>query len=106
MKINWTKYKKNIPSRVKIASKLFYEILYTKQFPDNDTYGETRFDKRQIVLKTKMGPKTLGETYLHEVLHALSAEHDIGLTETQVVKFEQAFPYLIDVINKLEGIDE
>lgn len=106
MKTNWNKLAKNIPTKVKIAAKTSYEVLLIKDFHGEDTYGETRFDPKQIVLRTGMAPKLTTETYFHEILHAISNEYNIGLTETQVLNFEGSLPYLIKIVKQLEGINE
>jgi hypothetical protein len=106
MKTKWNKWAKNIPSRTKIAPKVWYEVLSINEFPNKDLYGEARYPEKQLILKNGLGPKLKTETYLHEVFHALSEEHNIGLTEEQVINFERTFPYLIDIIKQLEGIDE
>lgn len=106
MKTNWNKLVKNIPTRVQVAAKVHYEVLLIKDFHGEDTYGEARYDQRQIVLKSDMGPKITTEVYLHELFHALSNEHNIGLTEEQVLNFEKAFPYIIKAVKQLEGINE
>lgn len=106
MKTNWNKFSKNIPTKAKIASKVHYEVLLIKDFHGEDTYGEARYNQRQIVLKSDLGPKIKTQVYFHEILHALSNEHNIGLTEEQVLNFESALPYLINIIKQLEGINE
>lgn len=106
MRTNWNKLAKNIPTKVQIASKNHYEVLLIKDFHGEDTYGEARYAEKQIVLRSDLGPKIMTETFYHEVLHALSEEHNIGLTEEQVLHFESTLPYLIKIIKQLEGINE
>lgn len=106
MRTNWKKLAKNIPTKVQISAKKDYEVLLIKDFHGEDTYGETRYDQQQIVLKSDLGPKIITEVYFHEILHALSNEHDIGLSEEQVLNFEGTLPYIIKMIKQLEGINE
>lgn len=106
MKISWTKLVKNIPTKVRIAGKTSYEVLFIKDFHDKSTYGEARYNEKQIVLKSDLKPKLMMETYLHEVFHALSEEHHVNLTEEQILNLESAFPYLINIVKQLEGINE
>jgi hypothetical protein len=106
MRTNWNKLAKNIPTKVQITSKIWYEVLLIKDFHGEDTYGEARYYQKQLVLKSDLGPKIKTETYLHEVFHALSEEHNVGLTEEQILHLESAFPYLIRVVKQLEGINE
>lgn len=105
-KINWNKLSKNIPTRIKIAAKAFYEVLLIKDFHGEDTWGETRFEEKQIVLKANLKPKISVETYWHECLHAISEEHHVGLTEEQVLKLESAYPIVRRIVLQLEGINE
>jgi len=88
-KIKWSIFKSLIPSRVKIKQ-AEYEILYTEEFKDGRTLGETRFNTKQIVLKTNETDFETFHTYIHEVLHAVSDEYDINLTEKQVRKLEKS----------------
>jgi hypothetical protein len=57
--------------------------------------GETRFDRKQIAIKDKLSPKNTVITYLHEVAHGLSAEHDMQLTENQILALEKGLYYLL-----------
>lgn len=93
--VNWKKMVKKIPSKVQIARNKTYEIVWIDSFADQITLGETRFDKNQIVIKSNLPPKTTIVTYLHEVIHAVSAEHDVELTENQVLALESSFYYLL-----------
>lgn len=92
--IDWGYYRRHIPHRVQIASKIFYEVLWTDGFTA-DNLGETRFQARQIVIKKGMPNKLTVITYLHEIAHALSYEHGLDLTETQVLASEKFFLYLL-----------
>lgn len=89
MKIKWTILKSLIPNKVQFK-KAVYEILYTDNFLDGKTLGETRFNPHQIVLKTNESDKETFHTYIHECLHAASNEYEIGLTEGQVRKLEKS----------------
>lgn len=89
MKIKWSLFKNAIPNKVQFK-KAVYEILYTEDFLDGKTLGETRFNPHQIVLKTNESDKETFHTYIHECLHAASNEYDIGLTEGQVRKLEKS----------------
>jgi len=93
--VNWKKLLKSIPHRVQISRKGFYEILYVDSFLDESTVGETRLDKKQIVLKDKQTPKESVHTYIHELLHAISDEYEVNLTENQVIALERAIYYVL-----------
>lgn len=92
--INWTKLKRRIPSKVTIGD-YTYEVLFIDEFKSPSTLGETRLEDKQIVLKNGQTPKELVKTYLHECLHAVSEEFDVGLTEQQILKMEEALSFIL-----------
>jgi hypothetical protein len=92
--INWSKLKRRIPSRVVIGNNS-YEVLFIDEFTSPTTLGETRLEDKQIVLKNGQTPKELVKTYLHECLHAISEEFEVGLTEQQILKMEEAVSYVL-----------
>ena len=79
-----------LPSHIRVTSKVTYEVLFTDTFKDESVVGEMRKDARQIVIKNGQSNKELISTYIHEVLHVLSDENDVKLTESQVGKLELA----------------
>lgn len=93
--VNWRKLAKKIPFRVQIARNTYYEVCYADDFPDGNTWGETRYEQKQIVLKKDLKPKNLVTTYIHEVLHAMSYDHGIELTEKQIESFEKSFYFFL-----------
>jgi len=93
--LNWKKLTKKIPSKVQLARGKNYEIVWVDSFPDETTVGETRFTNNQIAIKKNLSPKMTVTTFLHEVLHGISAEHGVDLTEKQVLAFEKAFHYIL-----------
>lgn len=108
-RINWKKLRKNIPNKVRVASRSFYEVVWTQDFHSDKsgdlTYGETRFDPQQIVLNTNQKDKEAVHTFVHEVFHALSEEVGANLTESQVRALETAFPAIREMILTLDGLD-
>lgn len=93
--INWKSLTKKIPHRVQVSRKSFYEVCYVDSFVDENVLGETRFDVKQIAIKDEQPPKEKVHTYLHELLHAISDEYEVGLTETQVRALEKAIYYIL-----------
>lgn len=89
--INWKRLTEHIPFSVTINNKVNYEILYVDDFKDGNTLGETRFAPRQIVIKKNLKPKLTVITFLHELAHAFSNEHNVDLTETQILALEKCF---------------
>jgi len=96
--INWKKVKQSIPHRIRLKNKVFYEVLYVDDFKDGKTLGETRFNEKQIVLLKNLSPKIMVSTFFHELLHAISFEYNVDLTETQVLNFENSVGYLLPLI--------
>lgn len=90
----WLKYKKRIPSRVQVGNN-HYEILYTDGFSNENTLGETRLEDKQIILRRDLNSKELVKTYLHECLHAISEEFEVGLSEQQILNLEEAIIYVL-----------
>lgn len=80
---------------MQLTRKSYYEVLYVDAFVQEDVLGETRFDRKQIVLKDNQRPKEKVHTYIHEILHAISEEYDVNLTETQVRALEKALYYVL-----------
>ncbi len=93
--VNWKKLAKKIPNKVQLSKKGEYEIVWVESFKQTDVVGETRFDRKQIAIKTKMSAKNTVITYLHEVAHGISAEHEVELTENQILALEKSLYYLI-----------
>lgn len=104
MRINYKKLIKNIPNQVRVKAKRLYEVLFSDNIKDNaDVLGETRFDPKQIVLKSAQGNKELIYTYYHEFLHAVSEEYGAELTESQVRSLEKSFPYMNEFFLTING---
>jgi hypothetical protein len=93
--VNWKKLVKKIPNKVQLAKGEEYEIVWVESFKQEDVVGETRFDRKQIAIKSKMSAKNTVITYLHEVAHGISAEHEIDLTENQILALEKGLYYLL-----------
>lgn len=95
MKVNWRKLRNKIPSRVQIASSVFYKVVWVREFYPNDRFGETDFQNRQILLRLDMSDKETVTTFLHECMHAFSNEYSMGLTERQILSSEAGFYYIL-----------
>lgn len=92
--VNWKHLKTRIPHQVQISRKKYMEIAYVQDFKDGKTLGEMRPDINQIVIKTDMSPKETVCTYIHELLHAISNEYEVNLTENQVLALEKSLYYI------------
>lgn len=100
---NWKKIKNNIPHRVRIKSKVWYEILWVSDFKDGKTLGESRFNEKQIVLLNSMSPKLTVSTFIHELYHVISHEYGADLTENQVLKLEDGTSYFLPILWSLNS---
>ena len=100
--VNWKNLLKKIPSHIQVTKKARYEVVWTDGFLDPNVMGETRFDPNQIVIKNNLSPKETVTTYIHEVIHAISNEYDVGLTETQVRALEKSLYYVLKNDNMLK----
>jgi len=107
--VKWSKYYKNIPSSIKIG-KHTYEILWTEQFlHDKHQLGESRFGElKQIIINRNQPIKEAVHTYWHEIIHAISEEYEVGMSEKQVLSFEKSLNVILSSGNmfKKEGTNE
>jgi hypothetical protein len=106
MKQNWQKSRNNIPTRVRTGIRKFFAVLWADTLFDtkgNKLYGLTYFDPLQIIISKDQSDKEAVYTAWHEFLHGIDHDHDIGLTEPQVVKLEKCYPFIREFILTLEG---
>lgn len=89
MRVSWKKLVKKIPHRVRVGPQKYYEVVWIDEFAqDPERMGEMRPDVKQIVIKRGLSAKETVGTVFHEFMHALGAEHNIDLTEAQVLQLE------------------
>lgn len=87
----------DIPSSVVISSKRHIHVGTTDAPGDDRSLcGEWWPRERIIWINRNIAPDLQVITYLHELLHAISDDYDIGLSERQILKLEKAFPYLLE----------
>ena len=84
-----------IPAYVKYKPRTRYRVLWIDQFNDAKQLGECCYDSKQIVLKKSMKPRQAFWVLFHELLHAISFEKDLNLTEKQVETIEMEFERLV-----------
>jgi len=104
-RINWKKEVKRIPSKVLIDKKVNYDVVWQHDIIDtkgNHLCGLTDLDNKIIFIKIGMPARLTIETYFHEIFHAWSHEHEINLTEPQVLAMEKIVPFLIRKDNILK----
>lgn len=103
---NFKTLKNNIPSKVKTAPRKSFEVLWSAGICDtqsNKVFGRTEFEPNRIILNTEQSDKEAVLTTWHEFIHALDHDHDISLTEAQVLKLEKCFQYVRELVLTLEG---
>lgn len=71
------------PRTVRVIGKTF-AIEYVDKVDDEDSAGEHRRDAQLIKVRVGQHPETLRETLLHEVIHAVEEQLDLGMKERQV----------------------
>lgn len=101
-RINWKRLVKRIPIQIRTSDKDVYPVVFVKDFADGKTLGETRFDPNTIAIMMNQPAKLTVHVYLHEVIHAISATYNIGLTENQVLALEDALIYILKPGNLFE----
>lgn len=99
MAINWKKLFKRIPVSIQLTKKVKYTVLWTRPDPSLDHIGRTHTDSKHIVVDNTLKPKLAVHTYLHEVLHAISEEYEVNLTEKQVLALEKALYFVLKPSN-------
>lgn len=105
-RISWKNLRRNIPNKVRTAVKSFFEVLWIDKMEDSKgrkLYGKTEFEPNRIILNIDQEDKDAVYTSWHEMIHALDHDHEIKLTEAQVIKIEKCFPVIREFILNLEG---
>lgn len=96
MRLNWKSLYRRIPSSVQVNKKIKYVITWRRDDPSIDHDGIAYHnDDKFIVLKLELKPKEAVHTYIHELLHAISVQYDVGLTENQVLALEKALHFIL-----------
>lgn len=81
----------NIPSRIRIKKKIWYEIVYAdvvKNDPECDGYCDG--NSRQIILKIDQDNENMIKTLIHEIFHAIQFEYRIPIPHSLISKLENA----------------
>lgn len=93
--VSWKTLAKRIPSKVQVHRKKFYEVVWFKEKDDGETVGLMDVSKKQIMVQLGQTSRETVLTYLHELIHAISDERQLGLTESQVQGLEGALYYVL-----------
>lgn len=81
---------KHIPAHIQIAPKVWYEVVWVKEFSNKKQVGEIRYCQKQILLKLGEKEEETYSTFMHEIIHGFSAAYKLNLTEKQVLGLEKA----------------
>jgi glycine cleavage system protein P-like pyridoxal-binding family len=79
-----------IPHKIRITSKISYEVLHVDAFDDESQLGECRFDTKQILIKRDQSETDVAKTLIHEVFHAISEEYGAELPHGSIYILENA----------------
>lgn len=80
-----------IPPKIRIKARISYEVVWQELIADDpDCLGLCDPQKRIIYLKLGMSDAETFKTYVHELLHAMSAEHEFELPHRTVYALEEA----------------
>ena len=105
-KPTYKKMKNNIPTSMKTSTTDNFEVLWSDNLIDaggKQLDGITRFEPNQILINKNQTDKNAVLTAVHEFFHGLDHSHEIGLTENQVLKLENCFPFIREFLKILEG---
>ena len=90
-----------IPSRIRIKAKVFYNIVWQDKVADDDEcLGLCDPNTRTIFMRLGMSETEIIKTFIHEVFHALSIEHEFELPHRTVYALEECVFKLLK-LNKL-----
>lgn len=103
-RIKWAELVSKIPHKVSISSTRAFEVSWVDTFDNVDIDGMTHFDPDRIIIRSNQSSSETVKTYLHEILHAVSDEYTIGLTETQVIQLEKALSTILKPGNVFKDI--
>ena len=82
--------KEGVSTKVRINKRSTYTIVWVDGFADPKDDAWCVYKKNQIIIRKGMPPRQLLFTFIHELLHAVQYEYDVGMTERQVDKLETA----------------
>lgn len=76
---------KGLPKTLRIIGKL-YKLLIVEKVDEEESYGEHDYATQEIRSQQDQGFEPARDTVLHEALHGVDEQMDIGLKERQVRK--------------------
>jgi Zn-dependent peptidase ImmA (M78 family) len=88
-----------LPHKIRITSKVSYELAWVDRFDDETCVGECRYDRKQIAMKRGQSEVEQFRTLIHELFHAVAHECDIEIPHKAIYGLEHA----IERVLKLNG---
>jgi hypothetical protein len=80
-----------IPPRVRITARASYDVVFQDRIADDERcMGLCDFQKRTIYLASRLSETERLKTFIHECLHAISAEHGFELPHRTVYALEES----------------
>lgn len=83
------------PHKVRITSKVSYEVVWVDRFDNEAWLGECRPDNKQIVLRRGRPERETLQTFIHEILHAVEFEYGAAIPHRLVYQLEEAFEAIL-----------
>lgn len=78
-----------LPSKVRLKRGVSYEIVRQSEIAsDPDCMGLCDFDKRLIFIKSELSDSQVIETFIHELLHAISHEFALKIPHKLIYALE------------------
>lgn len=74
---------RNAPQSIQVLGKT-YAVEFVDKVDDKDSFGEHEMSTQKIKIKNEQHHESSRETLLHEVIHAVEEQLDLGMKEKQV----------------------
>lgn len=74
---------KNAPQSIQVLGKT-YAVEFVDKVDDKDSMGEHELSTQKIKIKNDQHAESAKETLLHEAIHAIDEQLDLGIREQQV----------------------
>jgi hypothetical protein len=90
-----------IPAKIRIKARVSYQVVWTECIRDDETtLGLCDPETRMIYLKMGQSETETIKSLIHEVLHAIEAEHDTPIPHRVVYTLEEGIFKML----KLNGL--
>lgn len=79
---------KKLPKKIKVG-RHSYSVKYMEEIEEGKLLGVCYLDDKRIEVAMEKGQREAESTILHEMLHAISEEYDLNLSEKRVIQLEK-----------------